>query len=414
MRKPNKGSPLQIPTAAEQSAIADAAEEYRRRPQTSVPETRPHVVKIKNTVAFNLPRYYSLALTGGYLLTNPTRDFIWLPAEIASNEPRLLAVALEPIPHNGIGEAMITGVCPAYVYVTSDAHRRATLGTNHYLESSPSGPVQLLYKPSGTGTLLCIVQLGNRAEAKLFAMTPSDGIPMATRSGDTISPGSKTCDIWYYDYATSDYVPLKDSGDSQLTATVRNPFTTLPVPGTTLVSVGEDDDGHLVSRPVHADGVDFDYDDALYTPNDGDVTTLESPSVYDPSYAYTKFYLDTDSGHSSSPEYCQATTAGVEFTKPGQYHLTFTYAQGDPASIGNLALRVMPYVTSSNAYLTTNVTTQMQRYLGPAGATWCRILDIETGDIFRVYNQLVGTGSITVSGGIVPHHFAHLSVIKLR
>ncbi len=248
MVKVQPGSPWRVPAAAQQNAWDAAAEDYQRRERSGGGGDRrgpilSGVLRVKNVSGADRRRYEVLSLDGDLALDAVDRENMWLEATVAAAPQRLFVVLLEPIKSNNIGPAQINGICPALVNVTNDAHRRATLiASEDRFTSNLTGPVQILYLPSGTGEKTCIVNLSNRAAVKLYGFTPAGGIAAATKSSDTISPGSASCDVWYYDHATSDYVPLEDSGTTQVTETVYNPFPTA-ITGTRWISFSEDDDG---------------------------------------------------------------------------------------------------------------------------------------------------------------------------
>jgi len=80
-------------------------------------------------------------------------------------------------------------------------------------------------------------------ERKRHGFTPSGGIPEATKSGDTITPGSATVDEWEFDWDSMKYVPLlKDSVQVEVTVYSEWPGD---IRGDTWISFSHDDDGLL-------------------------------------------------------------------------------------------------------------------------------------------------------------------------
>lgn len=249
MRKVQRGQTWRPPTAVEHNATAEATEWYlrnKRLSQPSDPNSNVWPVKLQNISGTDYRQYDTLALTGNFILDEVTHEAIWLEADIISTPARLYGVLIDPAAgSDGIARARISGVCPAYVDVISDAHRRAFLdASSGTLTSSLTGPVQLLSTPEGTGEQLLAVNLSNRAAVKLYGFSKTGGIAAATKTSDTITCGSASVDVWTYDWANSQYVPLKDSGDTQVTVTVYNPWPAA-ITADRWISFSEDDDGRL-------------------------------------------------------------------------------------------------------------------------------------------------------------------------
>lgn len=242
------GQQWRPPKAVQQNGWDAAAQDYSRRvlsdPKGIWAEYWP--VKLQNVSGAARRQYEVVSLDGTFLLDPVTRQNIWLEGDVASTPQRLFGVLLEAAKDDAIVRAQISGVCPALVNVTNDGHRRATLiASEDRFTSSVGGPVQIIHKPTGTGEKLCVVNLSNRTGVKLYGMTPAGGIPAATKSSDTISPGSSAVvEMWYYDWATADYIPMVNSSAVQLTETVYNPWPT-DISGDRWISFSEDDDGLL-------------------------------------------------------------------------------------------------------------------------------------------------------------------------
>ena len=217
------------------------------QPSTLRPD-RTWPFRLQNVADEGYRRYDTLAINGNFALepSELTHHGMWLESDIITTPARLYGVLAEPVEVDGVARAWISGPCPAFIDIINDAHRRAFLDENEgTLTSSVSGPVQIISIPTtGTGEKLCVVNLSNRASPKLYGFAPVGGIDAATKSGDTITPGSATCNVWYFDHATGDYVPMEDSGASQVTAVVFNPWPT-NVSASAWITFSEDDDGLL-------------------------------------------------------------------------------------------------------------------------------------------------------------------------
>jgi hypothetical protein len=156
------------------------------------------------------------------------------------------AVLLQPCPakYNDVRSvtvAQVSGVCIATINIVNDAHTRAGPTTDqHYLTSSMTGPVEILFKPTGTGQKQCHVRLSTRAGIKVFGFTGSAGIAAATLVSDEVTPSSASVDVWTLQ--SGKYAPLKDSSATQVTVTVSNPWPDAII-GDRLISFSEDDEG---------------------------------------------------------------------------------------------------------------------------------------------------------------------------
>lgn len=75
-------------------------------------------------------------------------------------------VLLRAIPNTDIGDLQCSGVCVALVNVTDATHRFGQTNASAVLQSAAIGPVELLWKPAGTGQAACLVRFGGEgAEA---------------------------------------------------------------------------------------------------------------------------------------------------------------------------------------------------------------------------------------------------------
>lgn len=90
---------------------------------------------------------------------------------VAANVNDQIAILLEPIIFNRIGQAVVDGVVPVQIDVTDSTHKyaTATVGVYSYLTSSSKpnrGSARILWKESGTGTKWAIVRLGDTIPAQ--------------------------------------------------------------------------------------------------------------------------------------------------------------------------------------------------------------------------------------------------------
>jgi hypothetical protein len=97
---------------------------------------------------------------------------------LVGGEPALengFGVLLNPIPDGKLGneDCQISGACIALVDVSDEGHQYAEVVAGEYvLQSAASGPVRIVWKPSGTGEKTCFVMLGQApADPKIYLAT---------------------------------------------------------------------------------------------------------------------------------------------------------------------------------------------------------------------------------------------------
>jgi hypothetical protein len=108
----------------------------------------------------------------------------------ADTDAGRFAVLLAPLAADGIGPAMIDGVCPVRVNVADeeDGYAEVADGDATQLESGRAGSAQILWAESGTGTKWAVVRLGGiPAQRTVFPVTltqagGSDGTSSAKAS----------------------------------------------------------------------------------------------------------------------------------------------------------------------------------------------------------------------------------------
>ena len=117
-------------------------------------------ITVKNSSGADRRRGEILEFTG-----SPLTDFSSGELWLTGGSPTLangFGVLLNPIPNNKFGnkDCQVAGVCAALVNVTDATHKFAKVTASTYvLQSTASGAVRILHKPSGTGEKLCTVLL---------------------------------------------------------------------------------------------------------------------------------------------------------------------------------------------------------------------------------------------------------------
>lgn len=159
-----------IPRAASLwNNIIGSANEYALR-QLGTPGSQSSqpiasdVVKIQNSTGGQIRRGEVLEISG-FLLTNLVRESLWFDGGTPDGT-RPFVVALQDIPSGAIDRAQVVGVCVALVNVTDAGHGYAVVEDGELVaQSAESGPIRILYKPSGTGEKTCAVLIGVSAAA---------------------------------------------------------------------------------------------------------------------------------------------------------------------------------------------------------------------------------------------------------
>lgn len=114
------------------------------------------VVKIKNSSGGHI-RLGEVLEISGFLLTGAVRGSLWFDGDEPDGD-RPFAIATQDIPSGSIDRAQVSGVCVALVNVTDAGHGYASVAaSNAVLQSSETGPIQILFKPTGTGEKICAV-----------------------------------------------------------------------------------------------------------------------------------------------------------------------------------------------------------------------------------------------------------------
>jgi hypothetical protein len=159
--KVSSGDPLPR-SASLWNAIIDAANNYSQTRQlgtagTSFNQPVPtDIVKLKNSSGGHL-RLGEVLEVSDFLLTDVVRTSLWFDGDTPDGT-RPFAIALQDIPDGSIDRAQMSGAGVAWVNVSSGSHEYAESEAGEViLRSSYTGPLRILYKPPGTGTLLCAV-----------------------------------------------------------------------------------------------------------------------------------------------------------------------------------------------------------------------------------------------------------------
>ena len=192
------GDPLEI-RAPVWNAMLDAARDRQARghatERTPGPDFRGVPILIKNNSGADRSQYDILGVSGvvfaamddGFkqriVLTGVT------PAT-GSHEGKF-AVLAEPIGDGDIGSAVVDGTTICQVNITDAAHEFADIanGDAAKLVSGETGPTQIIWIESGTGTKWAVVRIGNKA-VEGEALTGE----ISAYAGNTVPDGYLLCD----------------------------------------------------------------------------------------------------------------------------------------------------------------------------------------------------------------------------
>jgi hypothetical protein len=186
--KASPGQPFSAPKAEIWNSMIDAGNAYRNaRLSNGEPgPTRPRqtdIIKLKNNSGADRSRGEILRINGK-AITDLSDEHLWLIGS-APTDAGYFGILKEPIASGSIGQVQVSGCCMAMVDIVDADHTRAKAVASQYvLESSDDGPIEIVYKPSGSGELECVVRFGGGGEGgpKLFGFVLGDEKLLADKS----------------------------------------------------------------------------------------------------------------------------------------------------------------------------------------------------------------------------------------
>ena len=173
-QKVQSGQPLKIP-AETFNAFLDAAQDFRSRQQSRTRDPQPTfrqtgIVKVKNSSGEDRGRFDILGIDRPIFTPTDNLDTfqndVLLVGVVPDKEdhPGRFCILLEPLAIDGIGLAVISGVCPVRLDVTEESDTFAEIEHEEtgFLKSGGSGSATILWKESGTGVdKWAVVRLGD-------------------------------------------------------------------------------------------------------------------------------------------------------------------------------------------------------------------------------------------------------------
>lgn len=163
--KASPGSPFKPPAAVIWNNMVDAGRAWAdSRLNGGAPNPiRPRetdIIKAKNTSGASR-RLGEILRISGKAIETVTDENKWLLG-VEPTDDGYFGILKEPAASNGLASLQVSGCCMALVNVTDADHKRAMPVEGEYvLQSGSSGPIELLYAPSGTGEKTCVVRFSN-------------------------------------------------------------------------------------------------------------------------------------------------------------------------------------------------------------------------------------------------------------
>lgn len=176
-------------------------------------------VRVKNTTTANQARFavlaidnlvFSLAQNKEATISQPCLSLKSIGGPRERNNTVILQ---EPLIIGAIGQAVLSGLTPAWVDVRNEAHTHVDVGSSgDAFVSGFHGVGRLITRPTSRTRTLCMVLIGDTTPSILFKV-PDDGIP--GREDETLGQATvEVCDI-----KDGEIIPLT-SGGGPVTETV--------------------------------------------------------------------------------------------------------------------------------------------------------------------------------------------------
>lgn len=192
------------PSARVWNGFVDAADDYRQRRRLGdggllLPVTIPEcVAKARNDTGADAARGEVAELTG-LATTSPTREAIWFTADLRATAGPV-GIWVDDVPEDKIGRIQLAGICLAEVDVLDADHTHAYAASgDKNPQSNFGGPLRILYKPSGTGLLTCVVQVGVNPQVRRKAIADADITSGSYAAASVYIAGSDvgSVDAWF-------------------------------------------------------------------------------------------------------------------------------------------------------------------------------------------------------------------------
>lgn len=159
--KVSPGDVFEVPPARVWNNMVAAGYEYSKRELSNraTPPIRARetdLIRVLNDCGADR-RVGEIMDIEGNAITDVREEFKWLVGvEPADGH---FGILKEPLLDGKVGQLQVSGCCMAWVDVSDETHTSAAPSSGSYvLESATSGPIDILYAPSGTGEKNCVVR----------------------------------------------------------------------------------------------------------------------------------------------------------------------------------------------------------------------------------------------------------------
>ena len=159
------------------------------------------IIKAKNTSGA-VRRLGEILRISGKAIETVTDENKWLLG-VEPTDDGYFGILKEPAENNGLASLQVSGCCMALVNVTDADHKRALSVEGEYvLQSGSSGPIELLYAPSGTGEKTCVVRFSNGYQEHAVILDAN----LAAASHALTGASSCLATVCAWDPGVSDYI----------------------------------------------------------------------------------------------------------------------------------------------------------------------------------------------------------------
>ena len=189
------GSPLRI-SATDYNAAVEAGRRWRdqgrlgRGPYSSTPQIVPAIVKVRNSTSGSLGAGAVVELSGTPMGELSRRNLVFDGVARAGVDP-FCAVLINPLDQLEIGPAAIAGavLAPVNIIDADNTHARVEPSSTQ-LKGDFGGWCRILYKPSGTGVLTCVVAVGHTEQTVRKARATSAIVDGGTGTANVFIRGA--------------------------------------------------------------------------------------------------------------------------------------------------------------------------------------------------------------------------------
>lgn len=198
MAKQRAGTMFRLPSQATWNGIVDAAQHHMQRRSLSTglqlpdsPRRDRDIALVKNSSGSGLDSAgLALQVSTTEIITDLSPDNLWLGGDTpAVPSAAAWGLSLRSMPNGTIDEMQFGGLAFAKVDVGDEQHPRADIADGSTTLESGWHGCKIVYKPTGTGVLDCVVDLSDRCDGPVMCVIYETGGIDADDSGEVT--------IWY-------------------------------------------------------------------------------------------------------------------------------------------------------------------------------------------------------------------------